>query len=47
MLPARWSAMVAVAAMGATAATLTGSGAGGLHFAAGPLPVWGKLGDDV
>ena len=46
-LHARWSAMVAVAAMDATAATLTGSGAGGLHFAAGPLPAWGELGDDV
>ncbi len=46
-LRARWSAMVAMAAQDATAATLTGAGCGGLHFAAGPVPAWGDLGDDV
>ena len=46
-LRARWSAMVAMAVQHATAATLTGAGCGALHFASGPVPAWGEVGDDV
>ena len=36
-----------LAVQDATAATLTGAGCGALHFASGPVPAWGEVGDDV